>query len=107
MLQRTSDQAVSYFGEPSLWVWRDETYFVAAFQDQDAIRLDIHRVDAQGGLTWDDLREIKRQCGFANYDAVEFYPREADVINTGNARHLYVFTEPVRLVRRAQRENVT
>jgi hypothetical protein len=46
------------------------------------------------------LMEIKNQCGFADYDGMEFYPKEKDIINTGNVRHLYLFKENLPLIRR-------
>lgn len=88
----------SYFGEHSIGVWEDETYFAAAFQEKTCIRLDIQRKDERSGLTWDDLRQIKNECGFSDYDGIEFYPRENDVLNTGNFRHLYLFSEALPLI---------
>lgn len=92
----------SYFGELSVGVWESEEYAAAAFEDGTAIRLDICRHDLKDGLTWDQLREIKNACGFSEYDGVEFYPRENDVINTGNIRHLYLFKEKLPLIRRPE-----
>ena len=34
--------------------------------------------------------KVKRDCGFGDYDALEVYPRDADIFNTGNVRHLYL-----------------
>lgn len=90
----------SYFGEPSIGFWESDSFFAAAFQDGDAIRLDIVRRDLTDGVTWDELRGVKNACGFADMDAIEFYPREADVINTGNVRHLYIFKTKLPLIRR-------
>lgn len=90
----------SYFNEPSLGVWESDEYAAAAFNDGTAIRLDICRHDLKDGLTWDQLREIKNQCGFADFDGIEFYPREKDVINTGNIRHLYLFKDQLPFIRR-------
>lgn len=90
----------SYFGEPSIGLWESDVFIAGAFQDGDAIRLDIRRKDLKDGITWDELREIKNGCGFADMDAIEFYPRESDVLNTGTARHLYIFKEVLPLIRR-------
>jgi len=81
-------------------VWESDEYRAVAFQDQDAIRLDIQRKDEQDGITWDELQTIKNSCGFADKDAVEFYPKQQDVINTANYRHLYIFETPLPLIRR-------
>lgn len=90
----------SYFGEDSIGVWQDEQFYAAAFQEAMAIRLDIVRHDLHDGVTWDQLRAIKVACGFGDLDAVEFFPAERDIINTGNVRHLYIFTERLPIIRR-------
>ena len=72
----------------------------AAFNDGEAVRLDIHRKDMSEGMGWDELMDIKRACGFGGKDAVEFYPSDAEILNTGNIRHLYIFDYPLPLIRR-------
>lgn len=99
-MQKLDQSIASYFGEPSVGCWASDTFAAAAFRDGDAIRLDIMRHDRNDGVTWDELRAIKNACGFADKDALEFFPRETDVINTGNIRHLYVFDAPLPLIRR-------
>lgn len=90
----------SYFGEHSIGVWEDDTYFVAGFQDKNTIRLDIHRKDWKDGITWDELQRIKDECGYSDKDAVEFYPAKDAIINNGNFRHLYIFEDKLPLIRR-------
>ena len=90
----------SYFDEISIEVWEDDTYFVAAFQDGNAIRLDIHRKDWKDGITWDELQNIKDECGYSDKDAIEFYPAKDAIINNGHFRHLYIFNDPLPLIRR-------
>lgn len=96
----TSQYNLSYFNEPSIGIWESDTYKAYAYKDQNAIRLDVERKDGKDGITWDEMQAIKNACGFKNQDAIEFYPAEADVINTGNVRHLYIFNEKLPLVRR-------
>jgi hypothetical protein len=98
-------QCESYFGEPSVGVWESDVYNVYAFFDKSAVRLDIERKDGKDGIQWQELQQIKNECGFANFDAVELYPAEKDVINTGNWRHLYVLFGGVGLVRRNSEGN--
>lgn len=38
-----------------------------------------------------DLQRLKRECGRGDLDAVEVYPRDCDVVNVANMRHLFVF----------------
>lgn len=99
-MRRLDEHVLSCFLEPSVGVWEDETFRVCAFLDQNTIRLDIHRKDMADGLGWDILQSIKTQCGFGAFDAVEFYPREQDVLNTGNIRHLYLFSTLLPQIRR-------
>lgn len=99
-MKLTNKKLTSLFGEPSISVWESDEYLVHAFLDQNTIRLDIERKDQSDGLTWDQLRKIKNDCGFSDFDAVEFYPREQDVFNTANIRHLYLFGTLLPLIRR-------
>lgn len=97
----TDQYNLSYFNEPSIAIWESKLYKAYAYKDDKAIRLDIERKDGKDGITWDEMQAIKNACGFEDQDAIEFYPAQADVINTGNVRHLYIFFEKLPLVRRA------
>jgi len=99
-LKATDKIWLSYFGEPSVGVWEDENYLAAGFADQGTLRLDIQRKDEKDGITWDELQRIKNACGFEDKDAIEFYPKQSDVINTANFRHLYIYDTPLDLIRR-------
>lgn len=92
----------SYFGEHSIGVWEDDTYFVAAFKEGDVTRLDLHRKDLESGITWDEIQRIKDECGFEDNDAIEFYPAKKDILNNGNFRHIYIFNEKLPLIRRPE-----
>jgi hypothetical protein len=97
---RIEENVFSCFLEPSIGVWEDDDYRVCAFLDQNTIRLDIHRKDMRDALGWDVLQIIKTKCGYGAFDAVEFYPRDQDVLNTGNIRHLYLFSTLLPQIRR-------
>lgn len=99
-MELTGKYNLSYFHEPSIGIWESKLYKAYAYKDLDAIRLDIERKDGKDGITWDEIQQIKNDCGFKDQDAIEFYPAEADVINTGNVRHIYIFKEKLPLVRR-------
>lgn len=45
------------------------------------------------GITWDELMEIKRQCGFGDRLAVEIYPPDEHIVNVANMRHLFICNE--------------
>lgn len=99
-MNKTDKHILSCFQEPSIGHWEDETFEVAGFLDQNTIRLDICRKDMADGITWDELHDIKSKCGFGEFDAVEFYPRDKDVLNTANIRHLYLFSTLLPQIRR-------
>lgn len=47
------------------------------------------------GITWDELQQIKAECGYVDMDALELYPIAADVVNVANLRHMWVMRDPV------------
>ncbi|HID9686324.1 TPA: DUF7694 domain-containing protein [Citrobacter amalonaticus] len=47
------------------------------------------------GISWDALQEIKSAVGYGDRDAVEIYPRDSDVVNVANMRHLWITPEPI------------
>ncbi len=83
-------------------VWRSRHYLVQIFDEVDGVlRISANRTTARpdgrwdDGLTWDELQDIKRQLGMADRYAVEVYPRDSDVVNVANMRHLWVLPEPL------------
>lgn len=60
------------------------------------VRLSINRTRLasagkwRDGITWEELQAIKNEAGYADVDAVEIFPRAADVVNVSNMRHLWV-----------------
>lgn len=91
-------------------VWRNNRFLVQAFDDGvGALRLSICRseLDDKGnwrdGLTWDELQQIKNAVGFSDFDAVEVYPAQSDVVNVANMRHLWIMTEQLKFAWRAKR----
>jgi hypothetical protein len=44
---------------------------------------------------WDTMQRIKNECGYGDFDAVEVYPRDADLVNVANMRHLWVLKRPL------------
>jgi tRNA uridine 5-carbamoylmethylation protein Kti12 len=93
MMRRVQTTSKSYFGELSIARWESPLFVVAAYNDHASIRLDIIRKDLQDGILWDEIQTIKRQCGFGEHDALELFPAESSMINTGNARHIFVLPE--------------
>jgi len=83
-------------------VWRSRHYLVQAYSSTGGVtRLSIDRTTMQAdgrweaGLSWDELQEIKRQVGFGNCFAVECFPKDKDIVNVANMRHLWVLPKPL------------
>lgn len=80
-------------------VWISSKYLVQVHlekppQPPGTIRLSICRTTQNGkgewdaGLSWDELQEIKSAVGYGDHYAIEIYPRDSDIINVANMRHL-------------------
>lgn len=85
-----------------LRVWRSRGFLVQEFNAPAPalVRLSVNRTSLAGerwdeNITWDELQRIKAECGYADAEAVEVYPRDADVVNVANMRHLWVLLDPV------------
>lgn len=83
-------------------LWRSNRFLVQVYVENDGVvRLSVCRTEInnrgqwQDNITWEELQEIKNQCGYEDHDAVELYPRAKDVVNVANMRHLWVFDEPL------------
>lgn len=73
----------NFAGDPKLHhirVLRSRSYLVQVCRDQGHMKLAINRtaIGDDGkwvdGLTWDELMEVKKQCGYEDWWAVEVYP---------------------------------
>jgi hypothetical protein len=77
-------------------VMRSKKFMVQIFHETAAIRLSVNRtmIDDSGNwlcdITWDELQEIKRQAGYGDAVAVEIFPKDSDIVNVANMRHLWV-----------------
>ena len=81
-------------------VWRSREFVVQEFRaDPPAlVRLSVSRTAVTGtrwadNITWDELQDLKAQCGYAMATAVEVYPPASDVVNVANMRHLWVLRD--------------
>ncbi len=87
-----------------LEVWMSREYLVQVFaEDAGALRISANRTTARrdgrwdDGMTWDEMQAIKRQIGRGDLYAVEIYPRDRDMVNVANMRHLWVLPEPLSI----------
>lgn len=79
------------FGEEVAAAWVSEEFSAALVPQGGVWRLTIARTDgAAAPMSWEELMQVKRDCGFGNFDALEVYPRDEDIFNTANLRHLYL-----------------
>ncbi|MGK3116687.1 DUF7694 domain-containing protein [Candidatus Pantoea formicae] len=83
-------------------VWLSSYFLVQEFREEDGvIRLTINTTITgksgrwKDGVTWDALQDIKNAVGYSDRDALEVYPRQRDVVNVANMRHLWILPEPL------------
>jgi hypothetical protein len=83
---------------------RSRDYLVQVFTEYYpfvVVRLSINRtqITTNGGwkqdIPWEDLQRLKSEAGYGEFDAVEVYPADKDVVNVANMRHLWVLTDKV------------
>lgn len=89
----------------SIWrVLRSRNFLVQEYQAPAPakVRLSVCRTSIGNngrwldGISWDELQQIKRECGYGDADAVEVYPADEDVVNVANMRHLWIMAEPLK-----------
>lgn len=89
-------------------VWQSRKYLVQLFdetplQNIDTRRMSVNRVTIgddgrwDAGLSWDELQDIKREIGFGDWYGLEIYPRDGDVVNDANMRHIWLLAVPLPL----------
>lgn len=80
-----------------------QMYDVEPFDGVDTRRLSVCRVTLkedgrwEENLSWDELMRVKREIGYGHWYAVEIYPRDIDIVNVANMRHLWMFARPLAL----------
>ncbi len=81
-------------------VWRSRRFLVQQFEIGDEpTRLTVSVADLEAGgrwksgISWDALQEIKSQCGFGDQEAVEVFPRDQDLVDVQNMRHVWILPE--------------
>lgn len=83
----------------------ESTKFLAILYKQranDLVRLTVRKKSKkrdgnwEDGITWDELQIIKNECLGEDVECIEVYPKQSDVINVSNMRHLWVLDEPCK-----------
>ena len=95
-------------GSKLIKIYRSYIYLVQVYNQNGARRISINKthIDDNGnwlqGISWDDLMLIKRLIGYGDFDAVEVYPKDQDVVNVANMRHLFILNEPLDFIWRSK-----
>lgn len=88
-------------GPPRIRVLRSRDFLIQVFIENKQIRLSVNRTllgkDGRwkDNISWDELQQIKGWCGYNDYEAVEIFPRDRDMVNVANMRHLWVLSNPL------------
>ena len=76
-------------------VMLSDAFLVQIYAENDSvIRLTIckNKLDKSGqweeGIAWEELQAIKQSVGYGDSYGIEVYPREVDIVNVANMRHL-------------------
>lgn len=85
-------------------VFRSKNYLAQLYQNGNWQRISVNRVDYdpvkdawKSGISWDELMRIKREIGFGEYDAIEIYPKDKDIVYVTNMRHLFLIPNGINL----------
>ena len=87
-------------------LWRSRSYLVQQvackpFAGIEVRRLSVNRVTIgssghwDADIPWEDLQQIKRETGHADWYGVEVFPRDRDLVNVANMRHLWLLAKPL------------
>lgn len=86
-------------------VWLNNQFLVQVFDESlpgvTSMRLSVCRTTLnmdgrwQDNIRWDELQDIKRAVGFGDWYGIEIYPKDADVVNVANMRHLWLMPESI------------
>lgn len=78
-------------------VFRSKNFLVQVYRPENgATRISVNRTMIKDDghwedrITWDELMWIKNSIGYSESCAVEVYPRNQDVVNVANIRHLFI-----------------
>ena len=92
-------------------VWRSKKFTVIVWDVPAGTKLSIQRNEwnpttrrYNDGITWDEIMEIKRAIGYGDEQGIEFFPRDSEIINIANVRHLWILPDD-RLINECLRLN--
>lgn len=83
-------------GKAPVRVFLSEKFLIQEFLENDGVvRITVNHKKRRGnnwmdGITWDELQDVKASIGYADSYAIEVYPKDKDIVNVANMRHLWV-----------------
>lgn len=89
-------------------IMRSKEFLVQIYEEKDWTRLSICRtaLDKNGGwktgIDWETMQRLKAECGYRHKDAVEVFPKDEDIVNVANMRHMFVVNMELPFVWRAK-----
>jgi len=86
------EQQVQYVS--SLQTFTNDLYVIAVERREPFFRVSIQRHDRQPCREWKHLQQIKNELFGTRHEAVELFPAEDRLIDTGNEYHLWVHCDP-------------
>ena len=87
-------------------VWRSRDYLVQVYEESrpsGALRMTVSRTQIlpdgnwEQDIPWADIHEMKAEIGRGDKYAVEVYPRDIDLVNVANLRHIWILPEPLNI----------
>lgn len=97
--------AFAIFARAPTAVWRSREFLVQVFEHEGTTRLSVCRTVLDGahwkdGISWEQLQNLKYECGFGDKCAIELFPPDRDVVNVANMRHLWIVDAPAFMWKR-------
>jgi hypothetical protein len=77
----------------SVNIYQNDTYRVSVKNVPPFIHLDIRRRDGKTCTEWYDFQQIKNELIGPEHEALQLFPAESRLVDTGNEYHLWVCTD--------------
>lgn len=81
--------------------WLSKHFMVQQFAPvRGWVRLTVNRPEVgehgswKAEITWAELMLCKRECGYADRDAIEILPHDRDVVDVSSMRHIWLLPDP-------------
>jgi len=78
----------------SMHIYQNDVYRVEMKNAPPFIHLDIRRKDGKTCNEWHDFQRIKNELIGPEYEALQLFPAESRLVDTGNEYHLWVCADP-------------